>query len=355
MVYGATGRVGRLVSEELAGSSGVLLAARDPSVERTGAALELPVAVTDIAGLAGVLQPGDVLVNLAGPFDLSGDTVVSTAITSQVTYLDAAVEPAFLDRLHRDQGPAAVRARVTLLPSIGVAALVGHLVAHEAVVAAAGDARSVAVAYLSVAGLDVDEEAGRRALVRALTRDTVAYRGGRRVHEPVARRRRTVQAGGHRHDVVSLGGAEVWSLPGLHPELEEVEVLTGALGILGPGLAVLTTPIAPHLTWPLRLGAVEGLVDRAAALAPGVGLGGRERAVTRVVAQVAGADGQPLSRREAVGGDPVLVTARLAAASAIRVAERDLRDLPVGVTDPMAVLGVDGVADMCSWAGVVVM
>ena len=350
-MLGATGQVGRLVADELAGSEQVLLLGRDPDVmhdlgDRTGLrGLAVP-----IDGLGGVLQPGDVLLSLVGPYDMLGDRVVEAAVAANVTYLDVAAEPTFLARVHERHGPAAALRGVTLLPGMGYESATGHLVAHEAVLPVGDAAVSVEVAYLTRLGLDPGGSGARRSLVRRMTQPTMTFHRGRMQSEHVGARRASFTAAGTRHQTVSLGGAEVWSLPRHHRSLSSVDVHTGWFGPLGAAVS-----LSSRFAGPFRAVGGDRLVDQALrVLGDGPTVLPSEGA-SRTVARVRSADGTTIARREAVGARPVSVTARVAAAAADRLALTVLRDLPVGATDPLAVFGRDGLAELCGWAGVVII
>ena len=74
---------------------------------------------------------------------------------------------------------------------------------------------------------------------------------------------------------------------------------------------------------------------------------------SRFVARVRGQNGRVVAEREAAGGNPIVLAARLAAGVVQRLAEADLRDLPTGATDPVAVFGLSELAALAEWAGLV--
>ena len=78
---------------------------------------------------------------------------------------------------------------------------------------------------------------GGAPLVRALTRPTTTFRDGRAKEEPVGARLSRFTAGGRRRPTVSLGGAEVWTIPRRHPQVASVDVHTGWFGPRGPAVA----------------------------------------------------------------------------------------------------------------------
>lgn len=349
VVLGATGLTGRLVAQELAGHDGVLLSARRPEALRAlGEATDLDTRPCTLGGLAGILVPGDVLLSCVGPYDVVGLDVVRTAVAAGVTYLDVSGEPRFLARLHADVDEPARTAGVTVLPSVGYEFLPGMALAEEVVGAVGPAAHRLEVAYLADGGLEAGSASGRRSLMRALTRPTTAYLERRHRSEPVAARRSTFSAGGRRHPTVSLGGLETWAMPRRHPQLADVDVHTGWFGPLGPAVTVAT-----RVSGPARLLAVDRLLDQALGLlgdGPADGLG---EGISRFVARVRDRRGTLLARREAVAGNPIVLAARLAAGCADALAEADMRDLPVGVTDPVTVFGADRLRSITQWAGLV--
>ncbi len=351
VVLGATGRTGRLIAEEMAGTDQVLLLGRDPmALGELGERLGLATAVTTLEGLGAHLQPGDVLLSAVGPYDLVGDAVVQSAMRAAVTYVDVAGEPAFLDRVYNQHGPEAAILGTTLLPGAGYEHIPGHLVAHEALRAVGDEGRSVEIAYLTDGGLEAGGAGGRRSLVRAMSRPTTTFHRGGLRQENVGARRSSFRAAEVRHHTLSIGGAEVWTLPLHHPRLTSVDVHTGWFGPLGPAVSLST-----RFAMPFRVVGGDRVVDQALRVIGDGSSAALSEGTSRVVARVRAADGTVIARREAVGGNAIVVAARLAAATADRLALRDLRDLPTGATDPIAAFGAEGVADLCSWAGMVVI
>ncbi len=338
-----------MVSRELAGEGRLLLVGRSPeSLGALGRELDCPVQVARLEELGGVLEPGDVVVSTVGPYDLVGDQVVTAAIASACTYVDVTGEPRFLERIYDDHGPEAGRHGVMLLPAAGYEFVPGHLLAHRAATAARGDARTVEIAYLADGGLQAGSASGRRSLVRAMTRSTRTFRDGMVRREPVGERRSSFRTTAGRRSTVSIGGAEVWTLRQHFPELTAIDVHSGWFGPLGPAVTV-----GGQLTRPLRLVRGDWVLDRALALLGDGPEEGLAEGTSRFVARCRDERGRVITRREAVAGNAIVLAARLAAATADRLAQRDLRDLPTGATDPIGVFGIDGLAEICAWAGLV--
>lgn len=349
VLVGSTGRTGRLVAAELEGRSPVLLVGRDTDALRSlAASTGHDWVAAGLSDLGGVLVPGDVVLTCAGPYDAIGDEVVRAAITVGATYLDVSGEPAFLARVYGEHASAAARAGVCLLPAVGYEYLPGHLVAGAALDVAGPSASRVEIAYLADGGLEAGSAGGRASLLRALGRPTVTYRGGHHVQERIGARTGTFTAGGRRRRTASLGGAEVWTLPRRQPRLRGVDVHTGWFGPASPAVGV-----AARLASVARTLGVDHIVDA------GIGALGDgpeaalQQGTSRFVARVRDRHGTLLARREAVGGNPIMLAGRLAAATASRLAEIDLRELPPGASDPLSVLGSDGLERVSGWAGLV--
>jgi short subunit dehydrogenase-like uncharacterized protein len=95
MVYGATGRTGRLVAGELARAGvPVVLAGRDEArLKRVAGDVPGDYRVADIESLAGVLDPQiEVVVNVAGPFASTVGPVATAAARAGAHYVDLSNE-----------------------------------------------------------------------------------------------------------------------------------------------------------------------------------------------------------------------------------------------------------------------
>ena len=77
----------------------------------------------DAAAMRSLARRTKVLVNLAGPYHATGDTVVAACIGAGTHYLDLSAETFWIQRLIREQHAAAERARVKIIPCAGYEAL----------------------------------------------------------------------------------------------------------------------------------------------------------------------------------------------------------------------------------------
>ena len=123
MIYGSTGKTGRLTAK-LARASGyqpVLAGRNRERVEQLAAELELQsrvIALGNVEGLRQQLADIDIVVNMAGPFSVTAQPLVSAALSSGTHYLDVSGELAVFRALHAVDE----RARATgimLMPGIG--------------------------------------------------------------------------------------------------------------------------------------------------------------------------------------------------------------------------------------------
>jgi short subunit dehydrogenase-like uncharacterized protein len=123
LIYGATGFTGRLITEEaiarglrpiIAGRSAARLDAR---AQDCGLACRVA-ALDDPAALRRMLQDVDVLLNTAGPFQITAPPLVAACIDAGVHYLDITGEFASIERLATFDRRARERG-IMLLPGTG--------------------------------------------------------------------------------------------------------------------------------------------------------------------------------------------------------------------------------------------
>jgi len=123
LVYGATGYTGRLVAEEAARRGlHVAVAGRDAAkVDALAARLGVPgrtFALDDPATVRQALRGVRVLLNVAGPFELTAEQLIDACIAEGVHYLDTTAELATY-RLAEGRSAAATEAGVMLAPGVG--------------------------------------------------------------------------------------------------------------------------------------------------------------------------------------------------------------------------------------------
>lgn len=357
VVVGATGRLGRRVLAEVAGSGSVLaVGRRRSSLRDVAAAHDVQAAMADAASLRAVLHPGDVVVSCVDPSGGVGGAVLDAATGCHATYVDGCGEPAWMREVQA-LGPAARRDAATVVPGVGHPGVPGLLLAEQVVGALGGAPSGLVTTALLEGPSQVHTTGGRRAVARALTQPTTTWAAGTHREEAVGSRTRTVTVDGRTWRTISVGGPEVWWLPARHPGLREAEVHAGWGGPLGQllGVAGPAAGMVGPLTGPLRVGLVDRLLDTVAAVPLGGPDGGTAPEATRYVVEALDARGEVVARRQAVAGNPVVVTARLLGAVALRLAAADLRYLPTGVVDPAVAVGLAELDDLARWAGLVDM
>lgn len=340
-VLGATGYTGRLVVEELR-RLGVpaLLAARDPGrlspLAATGDFETLQVDVRDPDALARLAGACRVLINTAGPFVDLGDPVVRAAIAGGCHYADTTGEQPFLLAVRAHDAAARERG-VAVVPSLAFEIAVGDC---AAAVAAAGF-REVHSVHLTYATRFHASQGTRRTVVRALQAGGYAYVHGEWVDDTPASEVRTADfpppVG--RVTAVSAPLGEVVTVP-QHLRVREVRTFLAV-----PRAAAVT------LHWLGRplVAALRGPLGRLAARAIGSGTGGppphtRASDTFAILVEVRGirAGIAGVERLLVRGRDPYGLTATIAVAGAVRMAEPGFARRgvlpPAAAFDPRALL-----------------
>ncbi|MGH2949603.1 MAG: saccharopine dehydrogenase NADP-binding domain-containing protein, partial [Solirubrobacteraceae bacterium] len=233
VVFGATGYTGRLVAERLAaaGARPVLAGRSEPAVrelaERLGTEWRRADSMRQNTVFA-LLERGDVLVSLVGPFARWGEPAVRAAIAAKGTYVDSTGEPAFIRRVFEEWGPPAARAGAALLPAMGYDFVPGALAGALALEEAGAGAVRVDVGYYAFgAGISAGT---RRSAVGVALDEGRAFRDGALQRVRTAERVRSFLVRGREREAVSIGGAEHFTLPPEYPRLREVNVYLGWFG-----------------------------------------------------------------------------------------------------------------------------
>lgn len=355
VLFGATGYTGTLTAEELA-RAGVpaVLAGRSPERLRalagrlTGGFTVAIADVADPAGVASLVEPGDVLVSTVGPFARRGEPAVRAAVERHAHYLDSTGEPCFVRTVFEEFGPPAAGAGVVLLPAFGYDCVPGHVAGALAVEEGGPDAVQVDIGYFSTGGR---WSGGTLAsLVGASRAPSFSWRDGGIVTERGGLRTATFDLGNRRAEAISFGGSEHFGLPRSYPQLRTVGTYLGWFGRLTRGVKVAGAGQSAIE----RVPGVTQLVDRVTKrLLPGSsgGPGVAERARTRsmFVAVARNADGRELATVYLRGVDGYTLTARLLVWGA-----RQLRDHPApppGARGPVEAFGLDTMARALSAAG----
>ena len=364
VVFGATGHTGALVAARLAADGAhPLLAGRDAGrlgwlAERLGG---LDHAVADAGRpetVADLLGDRAVLVSTVGPFATSGDAAIRAAVERGATYLDSTGEPAFIRAAFESHGPRARAAGVALLPAMGFDYVPGALAAGLALADAGAAATRVEIGYfvLGSSSGSSTSRGTRRSAASALLEPSFAHRDGRLRTVRLADRARRLRVAGRSRAAVSVGGAEHFGLPAVHPGLRDVEVYAGFFGTAAPvvrGVSALAATVSRSAALRGRLRpALEAYAARgsdpagSAAPAADVTPSGVESVV---VARAYAPDGRRLADAELRGPEPYALTAGILAWAAQACATSE----PLG-TGPLGPLGAFGLARLeagCAGAG----
>lgn len=358
-IYGATGRLGGLVSRDLAAAGVPLrLGGRDPG-RLALAGANLPVSVVrhatpidDPSALRGLLAGCRVVVN-AAPIAV-GESLAAAAIDAGVHYVDAAGSQPFIGRIFDHHGPAAARQGVALAPSFGLDCALGDCLAR---LAARGrePAREVVVAY-AIAGADVGSNSLQHAAETPGGGEVLFEQGQwRPLGFEIFRRSIEFPPPFGRQPMARYGAGEVVTVP-RHTRTEAVTALITASSLvphpalvpwfpyLRPAVAVARRTPARHLL---------GLALRLRpSPAPGPAPSASRPPRFAIVVLVEGEDGSR-SRGVIEGGDYHRVTAATLAAGARALLSPSFEGRgalpPSSVVDPAALL--DGLRDVgVTWA-----
>ncbi len=334
VVIGATGYTGGLIARELgreADGPPVILAGRDPT--RLAAAAEVAgigttalVDVKSAASLDGLIQPGDAVINTAGPFTELGEPVVAACVEKGAHYMDTTGEQPFMHAVAERYHEAAVAAGAAVVNAMAFEYALGDSAATVLAQGLQRPLRSLDVFYAW--GTSASSIGTRRTTLRMLGRRAYARTQGRlRLEPPGARHRTVTLASGRTLHAVTFGAGEVVTVP-RHIDVRDARgwMIMGAraarfVPLLAPALPVFIPLLRPLL---------EPLMTRKADPTPAE----REASAFTIRLELMGADGT-LRTGEVQGVDPYGITARVAVAGAARALAGDA---PAGVLAPSQLL-----------------
>ncbi|GAB3021174.1 saccharopine dehydrogenase family protein [Natronobiforma cellulositropha] len=195
LVYGSYGYTGDLiVREALARGGAPVLAGRDPDRLREQAdahGLEhRAFAIEDDATLGGELEPFDAVVNCAGPFVDTADSLVSACLEAGTDYLDITGEYEVFARLAATDERAR-DAGVTLLPGVGFEVVPSDCLAGFL----AGELPTASDLTLAISGRPSFSRGTARTLLRYLGDGGLIRRDGQLYRVPRAHDTREVDFG----------------------------------------------------------------------------------------------------------------------------------------------------------------
>jgi short subunit dehydrogenase-like uncharacterized protein len=360
VVFGATGYTGELTARALVdrGARPVLAARSADRLDRLAAELGgLETRVADVATVATVdalVEPGDVLVSTVGPFVRMGEPAVSAAVRAGAHYLDSTGEGAFIREVFERHGPAAEQAGCGLVTAFGYDWVPGNLAGALALSEAGASATRVDIGYFATGQLGAGAASGgtRATMASGTLARSFAFRGGRLVSEPAARRVRGFElGGGRRGDGFSVASSEAFALPRAQPGLREVGVYLGWAGPLTRAVQAMSAGASLIARVPGARDAIGALLKP---LAPRGSSGGpdaeaRARVGSLVVAEAFDARGTRLSAVRLTGVNPYDFTAAILAWGAETAAAGGLQG--IGALGPVDAFGLEALVRGCAEAG----
>lgn len=268
VVFGATGYTGEMTARALVarGAKPVLAARSAERLKRLAAELGgLETRVADVSRpdtVRALVEDRDVLVTTVGPFIRWGAPAVEAAIDAGSVYIDSSGEPAFVRRVFEHYGPRAARTGASLLTAFGYDWVPGNLAGELALTEAGEAATRVQIAYFGQG--EAGSSGGTQAsLTEAMLEPSFAFRGGRLGAERIGARVRKFDLGDSlTRFAISVGGSEHLTLPALHPQLQEVDVLLGRPGASARFVPLMSTAIAVATKLPPARAAVQSLLRR---------------------------------------------------------------------------------------------
>lgn len=358
VVFGATGYTGRLVAERLAAQGArPVLAGRDQSrlselADRLGGLETVRADAMRRNSVFEAVQPGDVLISTVGPFAKWGDAAVRAAIAAPGSvYLDSTGEPVFIRRVFEELGGPAGRSGTTLMPAMGFDFVPGALAGALALREAGAAATRVDVGYFSLGmGSDGASAGTRESLVGATLNDNHAFRGGAVRTVRPAERVRSFTVKGKERSAISVGGAEHFTLPAVHPGLLEVNVYLGWFGPLAKPLQASTLAGTVALKLPGVRSVLQAAGERLVALAGAPEPGTTPDTLSWIAAVATDDSGEPLAEVHLTGTDAYDFTASFMAWAAQRAAGGN-RPHVVGAVGPVEAFGLDALEAGCAAAG----
>jgi short subunit dehydrogenase-like uncharacterized protein len=298
------------------------------------------------------VEPGDVLISTVGPFAKWGDAAVRAAIAaSGATYIDSTGEPVFIRRVFEEMSGPAERAGVTLMPAMGFDFVPGALAGALALREAGPSAVRVDVGYFSLGMGAGGASAGtRESMVGATLNDNHAFRGGAMRTVRPAERARTFPVKGKERSGISVGGAEHYTLPPVHPTLLEVNVYLGWFGPLAKPLQAGALAGTVALKLPGVRNVLQAAGERLVSLAGAPEAGTTPESLSWIPAIAYDAAGEPLAEVHVTGTDGYDFTASFIAWAAQRAAGGN-RPHAVGAVGPVEAFGLDALEQGCAAAG----
>lgn len=359
VVFGATGYTGELVARELvARGAKPVLAGRtvgkvEALAEELGAAGALAADVSDPGSVRALVEKGDVLVSTVGPFSHFGSPAVEAAIAAGAHYVDSTGEAPFIRKVFEQWGPRAEASGSILLTAFGYDWVPGNYAATLVLGEAGEAATRVDVGYFFQGGSNRRKEmfsGGTAAsIVDVLLSPGFAFRDGKLQTIRVGDESHELDAGGKKLAGVSAATTEAFSLPRVYPQLRDVNVWLGWFGPASGAMSRATGALSIATKVP---GVKAGLARLALRMGSSGGPSAEARAqsTSLFVAEAKDAQGKTIAGAELTGPNGYTLTGALIAEAAIRIANGAASGS--GALGPAEAFGVDGLADLCTAAGI---
>jgi short subunit dehydrogenase-like uncharacterized protein len=360
VLFGATGYTGDLTARALVerGAQPVLAARNEERVRALAGELgDLQWAVADVERAETVhalVERGDVLISTVGPFTRWGQPAVQAAVEAGAHYLDSTGEGAFIREVFERHGPAAQAAGCGLVTAFGFDWVPGNLAGALALTEAGTAATRVDVGYFATGEVGAGAASGgtRATMASGMLAPGYAWRGGRLVTEPPARRVRGFDLGRRRSDAFSVSTSEAFALPRVHPGVRDVGVYLGWAGPLSRGVQALSAGASLLTRVPGAKQAIGALLEP---LAPKGSTGGpdaeaRAKVGSLIVAEAFDARGTQLSAVRLKGVNPYDFTAAILAWGAQTAARGELEG--TGALGPVDGFGLEALVRGCAEAGI---
>jgi short subunit dehydrogenase-like uncharacterized protein len=345
VLFGATGYTGAMTARALVarGAKPVLAARSAERLERLAnelGGLETRVAdVTRPETVRALVQDRDVLVSTVGPFLRWGAPAIEAAIDAGAVYIDSTGEPAFIRRVFEHYGRRAERTGASLLTAFAYDWVPGNLAGALALREAGAEATRIQIGYFG------QGEAGRSggtqaSLISALLERSFGFRGGRLRTERLGARVRKFDLGDSRgRRAISVGGSEHLTLPALHPQLQEVDVLLGMDGAYVRYMPLISAVVAGATTLPPARAALQTVLGRQAkGSTGGPDEAARSRSSSTVLATTYTGDGRELNTVTLQGPNSYTFGFEMLAWAAIAAAAGNVNG--PGALGPVAAFGL---------------
>ena len=210
------------------------------------------------------MQDRDVLLATVGPFFRWGAPAIEAAIDAGAVYIDSSGEPAFIRRVFEHYGRRAERTGASLLTAFGYDWVPGNLAGALALKEAGEEATHVQIGYFGQ-GTAGSSGGTQASLIGSVLEPSFAFRGGRLRTERIGARVRRFDLGDSRGQLaISVGGSEHLTLPTLHPQLQEVDVLLGRPGAYVRLMPLISAVIAGATRLPPARAMLETVLGRQA-------------------------------------------------------------------------------------------